>query len=227
MARRKAPRGRRQGASGAPLGTEADQEPAGERAGPSRGQASRYEAGCSCPGRQGGLLARTWPNTVRVVRSSTGKPTAAWAPPAPRTATERCLPRGRVGPGRDGVRIGLCCRVGFPRRGTAAASLLALLPLQACQAKDGEGRRGDPWQQPPCAALSGRCLSSGKGLCSGCSCPPQLPRRGDAGQPAFVFFLPQEPLRGGGAGETLFDGTSQLRHSRACQVGRQGHRNCG
>lgn len=91
--------------------------------------------------------------------------------------------------------IGLCCRVGFPRRGTAAASLLPLLPLQACKAKDGQRRGRGPLEAAqlgcPLSLLPGRpVLWQGPPLRLLLS-PPRLPWRGDGGQPAFVFFLPQ------------------------------------
>ena len=77
MARRKAPQRRRQEASKGSLGKKADQEPAAEAAGPSCCQTSRYEVGCSCPGRQVRVVAGTRPNMASVARSSMGKLTEA------------------------------------------------------------------------------------------------------------------------------------------------------
>ncbi|KAM6114494.1 LOW QUALITY PROTEIN: sperm-associated antigen 4 protein-like [Phoenicopterus ruber ruber] len=64
MARRRAPQRRCQGASKGSLRNEADQQPSGEAAGPSRCQTSRYKVGCCCLGRQVEVVARTWPNTA-------------------------------------------------------------------------------------------------------------------------------------------------------------------
>lgn len=69
--------------------------------------------------------------------------------PPPQTATERCLPRGGLVPGPreqggTGWESGRAAGSASQGGGAAAASLLPLLPLQACKAKDGERRGGDP-----------------------------------------------------------------------------------
>ena len=168
MARRKAPRRGCQGASKGSLGNKADRQPAGEAAGPSRCQTSRYEVGCSCLGCQVGVVA-----------------------------------------------------------GPAAASSLPLLPLQACEAKDGERRGGTPGSRPavlPSLAATG--MSPGRLPEADLWQGPRLTQRGDGGQQAFLFSLLQEPLHGGGAGGTLFAVNSQLSRSRACKVAQEGHRSC-